>query len=122
MIVVDASALAALVFGEPDAADVAARLEDGPVIAPTLLGYELGSVCLKKIRKRPRRRRVLMSAVALAGRMAVAEVDVPMPEVIELARTSGLTVYDAAYLWLARALDAELVTLDDDLARAADGR
>ena len=30
----------------------------------------------------------------------------------------GLTAYDASYLWLAQALDLELVTLDDDLSRA----
>jgi predicted nucleic acid-binding protein len=32
---------------------------------------------------------------------------------------TGLTAYDAAYLWLARHLDAELVTLDTELQRAA---
>jgi len=30
-----------------------------------------------------------------------------------------LTGYDASYLWLAQRLNAELVTLDRDLARAA---
>jgi predicted nucleic acid-binding protein len=29
-----------------------------------------------------------------------------------------LSLYDASYLWLARALDAELVTLDERLVRA----
>jgi predicted nucleic acid-binding protein len=29
-----------------------------------------------------------------------------------------LPLYDASYLWLARTLGAELVTLDDKLARA----
>jgi predicted nucleic acid-binding protein len=48
-------------------------------------------------------------------------LDVPMPEVVALARATGLTACDAAYLWLARALGAERVTLDGDLARAAAG-
>jgi predicted nucleic acid-binding protein len=38
---------------------------------------------------------------------------------LELALDSGLTVYDASYLWLARQLGAELVTLDKELGRAA---
>jgi predicted nucleic acid-binding protein len=41
------------------------------------------------------------------------------PAVLRLANESGITVYDAAYLWLARELDAELVTLDRKLAEAA---
>jgi len=35
-----------------------------------------------------------------------------------LAERMKLSLYDASYLWLAHALGAELVTLDDRLARA----
>ena len=38
---------------------------------------------------------------------------------LELAEQFRLTAYDASYLWLARQLNAELVTLDRQLARAA---
>ncbi len=40
---------------------------------------------------------------------------------LELALTTGLTAYDASYLWLTRQLGAELVTLDKQLATAAEG-
>ena len=33
-----------------------------------------------------------------------------------------LTVYDASYLWLARHMQADLVTLDRELAAAARGQ
>jgi predicted nucleic acid-binding protein len=39
--------------------------------------------------------------------------------VFELADATGLTAYDAAYLWLTRELSAQLVTLDGQLAKAA---
>ena len=39
--------------------------------------------------------------------------------ILALARVHGLTFYDAAYLELARRLDAPLATLDRQLARAA---
>jgi predicted nucleic acid-binding protein len=38
---------------------------------------------------------------------------------LELAASTGLTAYDASYLWLSRQLEAELVTLDQQLAMAA---
>ena len=42
-------------------------------------------------------------------------------QVLALASATGLTAYDASYLWLARRLGAPLVTLDAQLARAAAG-
>ena len=41
---------------------------------------------------------------------------------LRLADEHGITVYDAAYLWLARELNAELVTLDRKLEAAAGAR
>jgi predicted nucleic acid-binding protein len=38
--------------------------------------------------------------------------------VLALAAETGLTAYDASYLWLSRKLGAELVTLDTQLRKA----
>ena len=54
-------------------------------------------------------------ATALALR--VDRVPVSGPEVFALAAGTGLTAYDASYLWLARSRDAELATLDAALLR-----
>ena len=51
--VVDASAFAAILFGEPEAEEVVARLQGSRLAAPALLPYEIASVCLKKIRRHP---------------------------------------------------------------------
>lgn len=117
--VVDASALAALVFGEPDADAVAARLGDGPLFAPSLLRYELASVARKKLERHPGQAEALLEALGLFDELDCEEIDVEPRDLLESARASGLTAYDAAYLWLARELSAELVTLDRELARAA---
>ena len=42
-------------------------------------------------------------------------------EVVALALETGLTAYDASYLWLARRLGLELVTLDKALQAAVGG-
>ena len=41
-------------------------------------------------------------------------------DVVLLATATGTTAYDASYLWLAASLGADLVTLDDRLAKAVD--
>lgn len=117
--VVDASALAALLFGEPDAEAVADRLEQRRLVAPTLLRYELASVYLKKRRRHPERRPMLESMLLLHPEMGIEEVQVGTHEAVVLAEERNLTAYDAAYLWVARRLRASLVTLDDRLVAAA---
>jgi predicted nucleic acid-binding protein len=116
--VVDASALAALLFGEPEAEAVAARLEGARLAAPALLGFELANVCLTKMRRHPGQQEKLRAAFRLADRLAVDTVAVDHGAALDLAEATGLTAYDASYLWLARALGGELVTLDRKLAAA----
>src|SRR3984893_6924962 len=60
-----------------------------------------------------------MAAFRLRGRLRVEEVAVDHDSALELAAVTGLTAYDASYLWLSRQLGAELVTLDRQLAKAA---
>lgn len=119
--VVDASAIAALVFGEPEASEIAARLQAATLAAPVLLPFEVASVCLKKLARHPEQRKSLFAAFRLFKRLEIAQHHVDLQETVELAQQSGLSVYDASYLWLARHLRAELVTLDARLARAGAG-
>ncbi|MGH7587209.1 MAG: type II toxin-antitoxin system VapC family toxin [Gemmatimonadota bacterium] len=120
--VVDASALASVLFGESAGGSIASRLEASLVMAPTLLRYEIASVCRKKIGRHPERRGALLEALSLFLDLEIGEVEIPPLEVTSLAEESGLTVYDASYLWLSRQLDANLITLDARLEAAASGR
>lgn len=117
--VVDASAIAAVLFGEPEATTVVGQLAGGRLVAPALLCYEVASIAWKKIRRNLAQRDEFMAAFQLLGRMAVDITDVEHAEVLRLADATGLTAYDASYLWLARKLNAELITLDRRLATVA---
>jgi predicted nucleic acid-binding protein len=119
MLVVDASALAAILFGEPEAEAVAARLGAVPLAAPALIELELANTCLKKCRRAPEERARLLAAFALRSRLGITSFAVPAGATVELALATGLSAYDAAYLWLARHLGAPLVTLDSRLAAAS---
>lgn len=117
--VVDASALAAVLFDEPDAEAVAAELADAELTAPALLTTELANVCVVKVKRAPRDRAALLQAYRMRELFAVTLRSIEHDAVVELALRSGLTAYDACYLWLARHLGAPLVSLDKQLLRAA---
>lgn len=116
--VVDASALAALLFGEPGADEAAARLQDGRLLAPVLLEYEITNVCLNKLRREPARRTEILFGFAARTRIKIEYSAVDHDAVLALADANKLSAYDASYLWLAQVQNAELVTLDKKLAAA----
>jgi predicted nucleic acid-binding protein len=116
--VVDASALAALIFSEPEADAIVQRLDGAKLAAPSLLDYELANVCLVKSRREPSQQKDLRTAFGMRYRLRIETISVDHLGVLDLAETTGLTAYDASYLWLARSLGAELVTLDRKLAAA----
>lgn len=117
--VVDASAIGALVFGEPEGEIVVARLSGARLAAPALLPFELANIAVKKIRRHPQQRAALLAAHALVDRLPVDLVAVDTAAVVSVAEETGLTAYDASYLWLARELGSDLVTLDTALHAAS---
>ena len=96
--------LAALLFNEPEADAIAAQLDGSQLAAPALLGFALANVCLIKSRRHPEQREALTAAFGKRGQLGVANAAVDHDGVLKLASATGLTAYDASYLWLARQL------------------
>ena len=117
--VVDTSAVAALLFGEPETEAIADRFAGARLVAPGLLGFELANVCRIKCRRHPAHAPALTQAFRIRGHLGIEEAAVDHDAVLLLAAETGLTAYDASYLWLSRELGAELITLDRTLAKAA---
>jgi predicted nucleic acid-binding protein len=117
--IVDASALGALVFGEPKAEEIAGVLGGSPLAAPALIWFELASICLQKIKAHPAQKDQILRAFRLAGKFSIQIIEVDHGAIVTLADEPGLTTYDASYLWLTYHLKGELVTLDRKLQRAA---
>ena len=123
MLVVDASVLApALIDDGPNGDDARSRLRDEELAAPELIDLEILSVL--------RRHLALGALDERRARLALRDlVDIPVvraPHGPLLARAwelrENLTVYDAAYVALAEALDAPLLTADTKLAGATGPR
>ena len=117
-VVVDASAIAAIVFGEPEGETLRAHLEHDTLIAPHLIDCELTNVALVKIRRRLANELLIRTMLSTVPRLDIRRHTIPADEVLALALRTGLSAHDASYLWLAHRQDVELITLDRELARA----
>lgn len=118
-VVVDASALAAMLFSESRAEEVAARIDGMDLAAPALIRHEIVSVAMKKHRARPEDHRMLNEGLRFYTGFRICEHEIVPGLVFELALATGLSAYDASYLWLAPRLGVPLVTLDCELEQAA---
>lgn len=117
--VVDCSALAAVVFEEDWGAEVLPQLKGRRLMAPALLPFELAQVCTTKMRRHPAHRTALLEQfVAVLGQLDLDLEPVGFDELPALADRYDLSCDDAAYLWLALAHQAPLVTFDRKLAAA----
>ena len=117
ILVVDASAVGAMLFEEPEAATIRAHIRGETLLAPQLIDYELANICWKKVRRQPDTQAETVAMLSAVAFVSMTRVPVPPAEAAALAIRTGLSAYDASYLWLAMAQDAELVTLDARLAR-----
>lgn len=117
-VVVDSSAICAVLFDEPGREEAVASMAGKSLYAPYLLDHEFISVALKKRRLNwPEASLALALGEYLGCQIELRETDLTAQ--YELAARYKLSAYDAAYLWLAAELRAPLATFDDKLAKAA---
>jgi predicted nucleic acid-binding protein len=117
-LVVDCSIVVASLFDEPDADAATRALGSHALHAPTLLPFEFANVARSKSRAGAPDVRV-QAALQTFDDLRIELHPVTAARMHALALASGLTAYDAAYLALALALGAPLLTLDQKLADAA---
>jgi predicted nucleic acid-binding protein len=117
-VVVDSSVMCAALFNEPDCQLAFEQMAGKTLVAPRLLGYEVVSVAIKKLRLGVAPE-LVTTALAHYFDNSIDIVDPPHPAQFALANQYGLSAYDAAYLWLAAELPAQLLTFDKKLASAA---
>lgn len=117
-IVIDASALIAVIFGEPEGEAVRQQCRGASLLAPQLLDYEIANICLVKQRRHPDMADKLARQFAAFRLLELQRLPVHIGEVHLLAAQTGLTAYDAAYLWLAQQHNCPLISLDTALIKA----
>lgn len=90
------------------------------LVVPAIWWYEIRNALVtgeRRGRIEPESSRAVLAA--LADLNPVRDFEHNEPTILELARSHGLSVYDAAYLEVARRLELPLATIDKSLRRVA---
>jgi predicted nucleic acid-binding protein len=98
-------------------------LREDTGVVPSLWGLEIANGLIAAERRGRLSAAAVSRAAELAVKLPISVQDVPpglaLTSVIDLARSQGLSAYDAAYLELAMRDGVPLATQDDDLRAAA---
>ena len=124
--VLDCSITVAWLFDDevtPETDGLLDRLKDSGALVPALWRLELGNVLAQAEKHKRITATQMAKHLDLLDRLPIAtdtETESrAFREILALARTEGLTTYDAAYLELAMRRGLELATRDKQLVRAA---
>lgn len=118
-LVVDTSAIIAVLLGEEGRERIVEAAEGADLIAPASLHWEIGNAFSAMFK---RGRLSATTAIEAAGRyqeIPIQFVEVGLPESIRLSDEFGLYAYDAYMLVAARRHRTPLLTLDGGLQEAA---
>ena len=124
-LVLDASGALAVLLGEPDGARVRSVIADaagGQLLVVDLFWLELVNVLT---RRHGWEAGAVVAAIRELDELGLETVAPDRPlllAALDAAARHGISAYDAAHLALADAADADLLTLDVELARAAGDR
>ena len=117
--VIDTSALLAVLLGEPERPALIAATAGAVLMAPASLPWEVGNALVAAVRRRRLSPSEARQAWLSFESVPIRPADVDIGRAIDAALEFGLYAYDAYMLELARQRGLPLLTLDQQLRAAA---
>jgi predicted nucleic acid-binding protein len=118
-LVIDTSALLAVLLDEPERPALVARTQGAALLAPGSVPWEVGNALIAGFRRRRLNPTQVQDAWASFERIPLRLLPVAVRKALELAEELGLYAYDAYILEAARAHRVPLLATDKRLQTAA---
>lgn len=118
-VVIDVSALLAVLLDEAHRERVVAATTGATLLAPASLPWELGNALTASLKRRRFSLATAQATIAGFKRIPIRLLPVELTKAVELADAHRLYAYDAYFLATCRAVRAPLLTLDRGLRTAA---
>lgn len=118
-IVIDTSAVVAVILDAPEKTALIRVTEDAALIAPSSVHWEIGNAFSAMIRRNRLTLELAARAVEIYQSIPIRFIDVDLAASLKIAAEHRLYAYDAYLIECARGRRAPLLTLDQTLARVA---
>lgn len=118
-IVIDTSALLAVIVGEPERERIIELTAGNSLIGPSAIPWEVGNAFSAMMKKERLSLDEAQKGLDVFQSIPIRYVKVDMPNALAMSRQEGMYAYDAYFLDCASRYAASLLTLDRGLLRAA---
>ena len=118
-IVIDASAIIAVILNEPERYKIIDISNDCVLIAPSSIHWEIGNAISAMFKRKRLQYKEAKKALEIYEQIPIRFVDVNLTESVKLAEQEGLYAYDSYLLICARNYKSPLLTLDNLLTEVA---
>ncbi len=118
-IVVDTSALIAVIVGEPERDAIVQQTTGHTLIGPGSIPWEVGNAFSAMLKQKRLTLEEAIKGLAIFGSIPLRYTKSDFARVLEIAQQTNLYAYDAYFLDCAIKHNAPLLTLDRQLLRAA---
>lgn len=118
-IVIDASALLAVILNEPEKSRVVSAVAGCTLAAPGSLPWEIGNAFSAMLRRQRLHVEKAQRGLAVFASIPISLFDVELSRALRIAAQTNMYAYDAYYLACAVSRNAPLLTLDKQLRSAA---
>jgi predicted nucleic acid-binding protein len=118
-IVVDTSAIIAVIANEPEKEALVELTTGADLIAPHSVHWEIGNAFSAMLRRERIKVEQAIQAVKLYQQIPIRFVDVELEETLKIANALGIYAYDAYLIRCALKYRAPLISLDRNLVNAA---
>lgn len=118
-IVIDTSAVVAVITDAPEKAFLIRATEDAALIAPSSVHWEVGNAFSAMMRRGRLTPDVVARAIGIYRTIPIRFIEVDLMASLTIASEQNMYAYDAYLIECARSRRAPLLTLDGALARVA---
>ena len=118
-IVVDASAIIAVVVNEPSKADIIEATQDASLIAPASIHWEIANAFSAMFKRERVSLDEALDAIDIYKQIPIRFIEIELEESLRIAHQFNIYAYDAYLLRCAQKYKAPLISLDKTLLELA---
>jgi predicted nucleic acid-binding protein len=115
--ILDASAIMAVIVKEPEREKVIQLTKGVIIISPNMVSYEIANGLTKMMKKKVIEKERMINAFKYYQRIPIRQIEVDFKKALEIAWDHKIYSYDACYLESAKRLGLPLLTFDGSMAR-----
>jgi len=118
-VLLDASAIMAIILGDPSSAKVVKMTVNTVIISPEVISFEIGNALVNLLKRKKILKEEILEAYKVFASIPIRSVKVDIEKALKISCEYKISAYDAYYLETALRLKLPLLTFDEQMIKTS---